>query len=339
MSTGEQRPEAAREIRDELADTIDRNDPRFGNGALFTKWFTHEIDEENLDRSTLYLSYSGETKDDNHTTFYNVRTAFNNQSTHSADSPFWFAEATAKTRGARGSWAFRGIFNPRSYFLASYKHHFAREVDLKYGVEAEIGGDPRHFIKASKYFKGFGLRLKAIVSGQLNSLHNIVDTVSFIPEYKLRFRDDKLPIKKVNVSLRTDLSVGQGLPALRRKPILETDVRLKAGHLNAEVTLEPETLDSEITFYHGLYKRAGWGLGLYLNYEGSLRKFDGQQTGGLQVRVPDFGKIRTTVDNHSVLKNSIFYQAHPFATIIQYTQLNLQNRHDVRFGLGLTLGE
>ena len=339
MSATEPKTEPTREILDELADTIDRNDPRFGNGTLFTKWFTHEIDEENLDRSTLYLSYSGETKDEKHTTFYNVRTAFNNQTSHSSDSPFWFAEATAKTRGARGSWAFRGIFNPRSYFLASYKHHFAHEVDLKYGVEAEVGGDPRHFLKASKYFKGVGLRLKAIVSGQLNSLHNLVDTLSLIPEYKLRFRDDKLPIRKVNLSLRTDLSVGQGVPVLRRKPILEADVRLKAGHFNAEVALEPETLDSEITFYQGLYKQAGWGVGLFLNYEGSLRKFDGQQTAGLQVRVPEFGKVRTTVDNQLVLKNSFFYQAHPFATIIQYTQLDLKNRHDIRFGLGLTLGE
>ena len=339
MSSTETRPEPTREISEELSDTIDRNDPRFGNGAMFTKWFTHEINEENLDRSTLYLSYSGETKDTKHTTFYNVRTAFNNHSTHSAESPFWFAEATAKARGTHGSWAFRGIFNPRSYFLASYKHHFKHEIDVKYGLEAEVGGDPRHFLKASKYFKGLGLRLKGIVSGQINSLHNIVDTISLIPEYKLRFRDDKLPIKKVNISLRTDIGVEGGAFKLRRKPILETDVRLKSGHLNAEVTLEPESLDSKVTFYHGLYKQGGWGLGLYLNYEGSLRKFNGQQTGGLQVRVPEFGKIRTTVDNHSVLKNSLFYQAHPFATIIQYTQLNLKNHSDIRFGVGLTLGE
>ena len=159
-----------RDLFREFQETLDRKDPRFGNGTLMTKFFTHEINEENLDRSTLYLSYFGDHKDGDHTTSFGLRSSFNQGSDR---LPFWFAEASAKTATKKGAFAFRAIINPNAYFLASYKHHFSKNFTAKAGIETEIRSVPKYFVKLHRSFQNFGLL--GSISGQLNrftSYHN-----------------------------------------------------------------------------------------------------------------------------------------------------------------------
>lgn len=308
-----------------------RVNPRYGDGSLETKFLAEQTDLNNLESSNLYLTYHSKTTAEHHKSVYSLRSSFNNRE---KGLNFWFADAQAKVKGKQSSWTARAILSPNAYFMANYLVKFGHGVSVRAGAETEIGKTPRHFLKVRKEFDNHKVDL--FVSGNsTGQVSDLVDTVSFIPKIVLKFKDASHPVKKVKAGLHFDVSV-KGKEIVPKDDVkLSTKVRLSEGIFEGSTYIgRALTLDSDWSFYHRLNRH----VGVYLNYVGSLRRFDGVKTAGLQAKIPEFGKVRTSLNSHFVLKNSFIYNVHPFASLVQFTQVNVKDHSDLHFGLGLALG-
>lgn len=308
-----------------------RYNPRYADGNLETKYLAEQTDLDNLEDSNLYLNYQSCTEDGNHHSHYNLRTSFNNKE---KGLNFWFADAKAKVKGKDSSWAARAILSPNAYFMANYLRHFGHGVSVKLGAETEVGKTTRHFLKIRKHIDTH--RLTLFVSGNsCGAPSEYVDTVSFIPKLIFKFKDAAHPVKKVKAGLQFDVSVNGKEIHPKDDVKLFTNINLKEGEFCGHTYLGKDlAFDSDLSFYHRLNKH----FGVYLSYVGSLRRFDGLKTAGFQVKVPEIGKVRTSINSHYILKNSFIYNVHPFASLVQYTHFNVKERSDLHFGLGLTFG-
>jgi hypothetical protein len=328
---------------------LERNDPRYADGSLKTKFVAEEIDLEHLEHSNLYFTYLGKEETQHHKLRYNFRSSFNNAE-HGLN--FWFMDAYAKikTKNTGGAWTARAILNPNAYFLLAYRQKFDQQFALKVGVETEVGQTTRHFWKFSKGFNAFKFTTmlsgdlalpKKQVEGQRVDGPTLVDTLSLIPSYKVKYVDPTNPLKKVKVGLVVDLDLKKAFDKnredksfpLKRELKLRSSVKYNDGAFYGEFDLGRST-NADLRVFHNINK----SFGLYLSYLGALRNFEGLKTFGWQIRVPDFGKIRTSIDSNWMLKNSFIYRAHPFASIVQFTQFNVKQKSNLHFGLALALG-
>lgn len=315
-----------------LAETgAQRIDPRYADGSLETKFLAEQTDLHNLEDSNLYLRYYSKTVDGPHKSIFSLRSSFNNQE---KGLNFWFADAQAKLKTKDSAWAARAILSPGAYFMANYQLKFAHGVSVRLGAETEIGKTPRHFVKLRKEIDSH--RVDLFLSGNLaGPAASFVDTVSLVPKVVLKNKDLSSPVKKVKVGVHFDLDI-KGKEITQRDDVkLSSKVKLREGVFKGSVFLSRAlTFDSDLAFFHKLNST----FGLYLSYVGSLRRFDGVKTVGVQARIPEFGKVRTSLNSQFLLKNSFIYNVHPFASIVQFTQFNVKDRSGLHFGLGLALG-
>ena len=313
-------------------DETPRFEPRYADGALETKFLAEQTDLDNLEDSNFYLSYDHSNVDGPHKASYHLRSSFNNKE---KGLHFWFADAQAKLKTKDSAWAARAILSPGAYFMANYQHHFGHGLSLRLGGETELGKGFRHFWKLRKQIDSH--RVDLIVSGPLGgaSAADYVDSVSLVPKFVLKNKNPDSHVKKVKVGVHFDLSV-HGKEIVQKDDVkLATRVKLREGVFRGDFFLgRALTFESDLSFYHKVHRN----LGLYLNYVGSLRRFDGVATAGFQATLPEFGKVRTSLNSHFVLKNSFIYNVHPFASLVQYTHFNVKERSDLHFGLGLALG-
>lgn len=306
--------------------------PKYSNGRFTTKYLADDTDCDNLENTNFLASYHGKCESDSHKIKYKVRTAFNNEQ---AGLDSWFAEACSKVKSAKYTWTVRAVLNPNAYFSAAFKYHLPADSSVKVGLENQLGKIPRHYVRVNKRFNQFKLNLT--LSGDCcgQDKNHIVDTISLVPAFIKKAKDENSPFKKIKVYGQLDLDVSEGKIQQKRDFELITHVALKKGFVDATIDLDKK-LELYTTFsaYHHVAKH----LGLYLAYRGSLTKFDGEKTIGTQITVPDHGRIRTSLNSNMTLKNVFLYNVHPFATIVQHTQFNVKTKSDLHFGLGLALG-
>lgn len=306
-------------------------DPKYADGRLSTKFLADQTDHNNLEHSNFYATYQGKMLSGVHKTKYSVRTSFNNEQ---KGLDFWFADAYAETKHQGHSWTFRAILNPTAYFMATYKYKLPAGFSVRVGGETEVGKTPRHFVKVRKDLAD--ARINTFLSGDLTcDGSNLIDTVSFKPLYVLKFKDPLSKIKKAKFQATLDIDVSGGQFKQKRDISLATKVKLAEGNVFAQIEVGRDlALNSDIAAYHSVARH----FGLYAAYKGSLARFDGLKTIGSQVTVPEFGKIRTSVNSDYVLKNVFMYNVHPFASLVQHTEFNLKTKEDLHLGLGLALG-
>jgi hypothetical protein len=307
-------------------------DPKYCYGRFTTKFLADKTDHNHLEHTNFYATYHGKMLNGLYQTQYSVRSSFNNEQ---SGLGYWFADAYVKIRQpGNQSWTFRAILNQNAYFLASYKHMLPANVALRAGVEVEIGKTPRYFLKLRKSMESS--RVDAIVSGDIRCDGvNIIDTVSVRPRHVIKFKDPLSQVKKVKISGAIDIDVSGGQLKQKRDVALQTKTKLKEGKVFTRIELDRDlVLNSDLAVYHNVTKN----LGIYAAYKGSLTRFDGLKTMGTQVKVPEFGKIRTSISSDYLLKNILMYKVHPFASLFQHTQFNVKTNSDLHFGLGLAMG-
>lgn len=307
-------------------------DPKYSYGRFTTKYQADNTDHSNLENSNFYATYNGKMQNGLHQTKYSVRSSFSNE-TGAQDS--WFTDAYVKIRHpGKQSWTFRAILNQNAYFLATYKHKLPANMGLRCGAEVEVGKTPRYFLKLRKDIQSS--RIDAFVSGDIRCDGvNLIDTVSLLPRHVIKFKGDNSQVKKVKISGAVDIDVSGGQFKLKRDVALQTQTKLRDGNIFTNTELDRDfVLNSELAFFQNVTKN----LGIYAAYKGSLTKLDGLKTLGTQIRVPEFGRVRTSINSDFLLKNIFMYNVHPFASLIQHTQFNVKTNSGLHFGLGLTLG-